>query len=274
MKSFTIIFVATLLSTTAAFAQGNNGGGNGGCGVGQNTNGCGTSAGGGAGGAGGAGGSAIQGQAQGQIQAQGQVQGQTQSSRNDNKNTNTNINGNSNSNRNTNKNTANGGAGGSSAATSGSTSRGGEQSQEQGVDNRGVGSNSNNYQQSGIPVSSATAPSFAIGSCQWAFSGGAQFFGFGASAGSAGMYEFCKSLMKAQHFRTDGNRNTNVAKALECQDSSIRAAYKMAGEPCQEDLPRQTASATPTPAPVPVPVSSTLPSNCVVVQPGNYVTCQ
>jgi hypothetical protein len=253
------IIISLLLATVALPAMatnpGNNGGGNGGCGVGQTTNGCG-----GTGGAGGAGGSAIQGQAQGQ--AQGQIQGQSSY----NRNTNTNVNANSNSNR----NTATGGnaAGGNSNATGGNASS----NQSQSVDNSGAGSNSNNYQQSGIPVSSAVAPSFAIGGCQWAISGGIQFFGTGVSGGGAGMYEFCKGLMKAKHFREVGN--VGVATALECQDSSIRAAYKEAGQPCAADMPRQVAANGAPPAPV--IVNSSLPANCTTQTVGgkSFVTCQ
>lgn len=262
MKKLIVCVVALLGISNIAYAQpGNNGGGNGGCGVGQMTNGCGGTTGGTIGGAGGTGiGVGIATQAQGQVQ--GQQQGQFQSSRN------TNVNANANSNRNSNRNSniANGGNANSSA-TGGNSN----QSQDQSVNNSGAGSNSNNYQQSGIPVSSATAPSFAIGSCQWAFSGGLQLFGTGVSAGSAGMYEFCKGLMKAKHMQEVGERE--VAKALECQDSSIRAAYKTAGKPCQEDMPRQVAQAPAQPV-VPVLAANALPSNCMVVQPGNYITCQ
>lgn len=110
MKTKIFVIAASLLLSTAAFAQpGNNGGGNGGCGVGQQTNGCGGTI-------GGAGGSAIQGQAQGQIQ--GQAQGQAQSLRNSVRNTNlnANVNANRNANRNSvrstnaNTNTAHGGS--------------------------------------------------------------------------------------------------------------------------------------------------------------------
>jgi hypothetical protein len=195
----------------------------------------------------------VQGQVQGQSQRQNQGQVQGQSLRN--------------------KNTA---TGGNAAATGGSSAaRGGDQSQGQSVDNTGVGANSNNYQQSGIPVSSAVAPSFAIGGCQWAFSGGLQLFGAGVSAGSAGMYEFCKALMKSKHMSDQGKGH--VAKALECQDSSIRAAYKSVGDPCIEDMPRQVAAANGAATPALVPVvaaNNTLPPNCKLVQPGNYVTCQ
>jgi hypothetical protein len=224
VRKVIIIGAATIIALMSlpAFATnpGNNGGGNGGCGVGQQTNGC--------GGAGGAGGNATAAAAaaasaqaaaiasQQQIQQQGQ--GQSQSSRTSN------------------RNTANGGNASS------------DQSQE--VNNSGAGSNSNNYNAPAIPVSSAVAPSFAIGGCQWAFSGGLQLFGAGVSGGSAGMYEFCKALMKSKHMHEVGNRD--VAKALECQDSSIRAAYKTAGQPCLEDMPRQVAAVTPI---VPVPVN-------------------
>lgn len=238
LKTIVAGAIVALISTPAfATNPGNNGGGNGGCGVGQTTNGC-------APGTGGAGGNATATAAQ----SQGQVQGQSQNS----------INANRNSNRNT--NTA---AGGTSNATGGNSN----QSQGQQIDNSGAGSNSNNYQQSGIPVSSAVAPSFAIGGCQWAASGGIQFFGTGVSGGGAGMYEFCKGLMKARHFREDGNRD--VAKSLECQDASIRAAYKEAGQPCAADVPRVAA------API-VPANNALPPNCVQQTVGgkSFITCK
>jgi hypothetical protein len=259
-----MVGAALIVLPVSAFAQpGNNGGGNGGCGVGQQTNGC--------GGTGGAGGTGV-GVGVGigiAAQQQGQVQGQSQSSYNKNSNTNVNANANSNRNSNRNNNTATGGS-----ASSSSNARGGDQSQGQEVNNQGAGSNSNNYNAPAIPVSSATAPSFAIGSCQWAFSGGLQLFGAGVSAGSAGMYEFCKALMKSKHMSEVGERD--VAKALECQDSSIRAAYKTAGKPCIEDMPRQVAAVVPQQTVVPVlaPAAQTLPSNCRVVQPGNYITCE
>jgi hypothetical protein len=42
--------------------------------------------------------------------------------------------------------------------------------------------------------------------------------------------------MKSKHMSEQGKGH--VAKALECQDSSIRAAYKSVGDPCIEDMPR------------------------------------
>ncbi len=247
-----MVGAALIVLSTAAFA--NNGNGNGNGNNGNNGN----------GGAGGTGvgvgvgvGVGIANQTQGQ--SQGQVQGQSQSSRN------TNVNANSNRNRNTNANVNSNGAR--------SDARGGDQSQGQEVNNQGAGSNSNNYNAPAIPVSSATAPSFAIGSCQWAFSGGLQLFGAGVSAGSAGMYEFCKALMKSKHMVDRGN--ADVAKALECQDRSIRAANKSVGQPCLEDMPRQVAAATPPTAPL-VPVVSSLPANCreQTVGASRFITCE
>lgn len=162
-------------------------------------------------GGGGGGGSAIQGQAQGQIQGQAQGQGQLQSLKNT-------VYGD--------RTTATGGRGGDAAA------RGGDQSQGQQTNISNVG---NQYSQ--YPVSGASAPSFAIGQCQWALSGGAQFFGFGASLGGAGMYEFCKPLMKAQHFYQQGK--PHVAKNLECNYSEFKEAYRMAGEPCRNDMTKE-----------------------------------
>lgn len=130
------------------------------------------------------------------------------------------------------KSIANGGAGGA-----GGNGTGGN------VDNRGSGSNSNNYTQAGIPVSSAVAPSFAIGQCQWAVSGGASFFGFGGSAGGAGLYEFCKGMMQADHFRRIGRED--MAKLMECNFDNFRAAYRDAGTPCRQDVPKDQLATTP-----------------------------
>lgn len=251
------LFVAAVSTEVWATNPGNNGNGNGGCGVGQQTNGCG-----GAGGAGGAGGTGV---------GVGVGVGISH-----NKNTNNNLNANHNSNRNVNRNTANGGAGGVGNGGNSNSNSNASSDQQQEVNNSGAGSNSNNYNAPAIPVSSAVAPSFAIGSCQWAFSGGLQLFGAGVSAGSAGMYEFCKALMKSKHMSEQGKGH--VAKALECQDSSIRAAYKSVGDPCIEDMPRQVASngaTTVVPVLASKPAASPpLPANCTLVQPGNYITCQ
>lgn len=225
----------------------------------------------------------IQGQGQLQGQKQGQAQGQEQTSRN------------------VNRNTANGGAGGAGGigggGGAGGNAGGGNSSQGQELNNSGAGSNSNNYQQSGIPASTATAPSFAIGQCQWAISGGAQFFGFGASGGTAGLYEFCKGMMKAEHFRKIGRED--MAKLMECNYGDFREAYQMAGTPCRQDVPKNQQASTPivqpvgwvaptqaavipTPAAQSVNVASaasqpasayTVPANCKLNQPGNYLTC-
>ena len=159
------------------------------------------------------GGNQTQGQVQGQLQGQGQVQSLHNQLYNQNNNANVNANS--------------------------SSSRGGDQSQ--GIAANGMGANSNNYTQSGIPASTATAPSFAIGGCQWAISGGAQFFGFGASGGGAGLYEFCKPLMKAKHFYEHGR--PDVAKALECNYSEFKEAYRMAGTPCRSDMTKAEVAA-------------------------------
>ncbi len=204
MKKIVIAASLLLLSTTAFATQpGNQGGGNGGCGVGQTTNGCGTTN---------NGGSAVQ--SQGQIQ--GQAQGQLQTLRNQV------YNGGSQS-------SATAGGGGGGAATSSAT-------QSQGTNISNVGNQYNQY-----PASSATAPSFSIGQCQWAISVGGQALLFGASFGTAGMYEFCKPIMKAKHFYEIGK--PHVAKNLECNYSEFREAYRMAGEPCRNDMSKAEIAA-------------------------------
>lgn len=142
--------------------------------------------------------------------------------------------------------TSGGGAGG--AGGLGGVGNGGNQSQGQQLNNNGAGANSNNYTQAGIPVASSTAPSFAIGQCQWAVSGGAQFFGFGGSGGGAGLYEFCKGMMKADHFRKIGRED--MAKLMECGYDDFRQAYKDAGTPCRSDVPKDQLAITPVVQPV------------------------
>lgn len=141
------------------------------------------------------------------------------------------------------KSIANGGAGGAGGAGGGGGNATGGNGTGGNVDNRGSGSNSNNYTQAGIPVSSAVAPSFAIGQCQWAVSGGASFFGFGGSAGGAGLYEFCKGMMQADHFRRIGRED--MAKLMECNFDNFRAAYRDAGTPCRQDVPKDQLATTP-----------------------------
>lgn len=142
------------------------------------------------------------------------------------------------------KSIANGGGGGAGGAGGGGGAGGaGGNGTGGNVDNRGSGANSNNYTQAGIPVSSAVAPSFAIGQCQWAVSGGASFFGFGGSAGGAGLYEFCKGMMQADHFRRIGRED--MAKLMECNFDNFRAAYRDAGTPCRQDVPKEQLATTP-----------------------------
>lgn len=223
--------LALMPHTSHATNPGNNGG-NGGCGVGQTTNGC-----------GGAGGNATQGQIQGQ--------GQVQSLRNQLYN----------KNENTNNNAPQGGAGGGGGLGGGggaggnSSARGGDQSQGQSTSVSNVGNTT--YP---AVASSATAPSFAIGGCQWAIAGGFQALGFGLSGGGAGMYEFCKPLMKAKHFYEIGK--PNVAKNLECNYSEFKEAYRMAGEPCRNDMSKAEIAAADAQAtvalntPTPVAIAS------------------
>lgn len=90
-----------------------------------------------------------------------------------------------------------------------------------------------------FPAASAYAPSYAIGSmCQEAFSIGAQAFFFGVSGGRVYTLEFCKTKMRADHFREQGR--PDMAKATECKDADFRALYKETGTPCREDMPKET----------------------------------
>lgn len=133
-------------------------------------------------------------------------------------------------------------------STNNNNLRGGNQGQSQtvNVENNGNGSNNpsgvgNGYGYGNYPVSSATAPSFGIGGCQWAISGGFQVFGAGVSGGGAGLYEFCKPLMKAGYFHDRGQHA--VAKNLECNYPEFKEAYRMAGEPCRNDMSKAEISA-------------------------------
>ena len=84
------------------------------------------------------------------------------------------------------------------------------------------------------------------------------------------MYEFCKGIMKADHFRKLGRED--MAKLMECNYDEFRAAYRDAGTPCRQDVPRDQQATTPI---VQQSASSAppMPANCRVVNPGNYVQC-
>lgn len=137
-----------------------------------------------------------------------------------------------------------GGAGGASNAAStsnaASSAAGGTSTVNNNVsagNNTGNGNGTNGYGYPQFPASTATAPSYAIGECQFAVSGGAQAFLFGASAGGAGMYEFCKTIRKADYFRKQGL--LAQAKALECKYDEFRDAHRQAGAPCREDMTKE-----------------------------------
>lgn len=160
---------------------------------------------------------------QGQAQGQGQFQGQQQ--------------------RATGGQGGGGGAGGTGQGGSGGT--GGSQSQGQNttVNNNNGNGGGWNGGPGQWPASSAYAPSFALGSmCQESTSGGISVFWAGVSGGGVRTMEFCVVKMKADHFRALGNES--MAKAMECANSELRAAYKATGAPCPADV-AQPAQAAP-----------------------------
>lgn len=274
MMKRVLIAAALVALSVPAFAQGNNGGGNGGCGVGQQTNGCGGDGSGGAGGAGGAGGTgvgvgvgiAIQGQAQQQLQMQQQMQNSV------NVNANANTNRNRNDNTNLNRNTATGGAGGNSG---GNVMNGGTTSV-------GIGGSTYNFPQ--IPVSSAWAPALAaLAPAQCVLSqtasGGLQLLTVGASAGfgSTTPYEECNTRETIKivgslppNTMVHGYRADVLVAAMTMQLSGMSKAVQYLNGPPQPQEPAKVVPQVVAPA----APASTLPPNCKVVQPGNYVTCQ
>lgn len=131
--------------------------------------------------------------------------------------------------------------------------------------NQGAGANSGNgngagngWQGTQFPASTATAPSFAIGQCQYAISGGLQVLIFGASGGGAGLYEFCQAMIKADHFRKLGRED--MAKIVECNYGEFRTAYRDAGTPCRADVPKAEQATTPIVQPAGFVAPSSAPS--------------
>lgn len=221
-----MIFAALVAAFTAMAAHatqpGNNGGGNGGCGVGQQTNGCGSTGGaGGNGGAGGQGGTGVGvgvgvGVAAAQANAaalaqqqQGQVQGQSQSSRNNNQSSATGGN-------------ATGGAA-SASATGGAS--GGNTMTVQGDTLYAPAQERN-------PVSTAYAAPLTAsnGTCMGSSSAGAQGAAVGVSFGTTWTDGSCDIRYDAEALRAAGL--PMAARARLCQKPEIAKAMDDAGTPC------------------------------------------
>jgi hypothetical protein len=118
------------------------------------------------------------------------------------------------------------------------------------------------------PAASAVAPSvYAASICQSAISGAAQTPLFGLSFGSVQGLDVCIKMMMAEQAKTNGRQD--MATYFYCQAKEWRDAFKATGTPCPQDAPKQTAQAV-----APMQTASTLPPNCSIVQPGNYVTCR
>jgi hypothetical protein len=220
-KVWMVGFVAVVLGASAYATPGNNGGGNGGCGVGQQTNGCGSTnapvANGGAGGAGGSGvGIGIAGASANAVaaQQQGQIQGQSQSSRN----TNTVRSSNSNANQ---------AMGGNSHASSGGnvlTQQGGAVTVE--------GDTYVTPAQERNPVATAyAAPLTATnGTCMGSSTAGAQGAALGVSFGTTWTDSSCDIRYDAEALRAAGL--PIAARARLCQKPEIAKAMEAAGTPC------------------------------------------
>lgn len=221
-----ILFAMLIAFAASAYATqpGNNGGGNGGCGVGQQTNGCGST--GGAGGSGGAGGQGGTGVGVGvgvgiaaaqanaaalaqQQQGQQQGQGQSQSSRNNNQSSATGGN-------------ATGGAA-SASATGGAS--GGNTMTVQGDTLYAPAQERN-------PVSTAYAAPLTAsnGTCMGSSSAGAQGAAVGVSFGTTWTDGSCDIRYDAEALRAAGL--PMAARARLCQKPEIAKAMEDAGTPC------------------------------------------
>lgn len=141
--------------------------------------------------------------------------------------------------------TAGGGAGGNAAGGQGGSGAGGQGGTVNNTNNVSTGNGNGGGWNGGpgtFPASSAYAPSFALGSmCQESTSGGISVFWAGVSGGGVRTMEFCVVKMKADHFRALGNEP--MARAMECGNAELRAAYKGTGQPCPADVPQQVAAA-------------------------------
>lgn len=220
MKKILCAMLFAFVASAYATQPGNNGGGNGGCGVGQQTNGCGSTGGaGGNGGAGGQGGTGVGvgvGIAAAQANAaalaqqqQGQQQGQSQSSRNNNQSSATGGN-------------ATGGA--ATAAAAGGAS-GGNTMTVQGDTLYAPAQERN-------PVSTAYAAPLTAsnGTCMGSSSAGAQGAAMGVSFGTTWTDGSCDIRYDAEALRAAGL--PMAARARLCQKPEIAKAMEDAGTPC------------------------------------------
>lgn len=213
MKTSLVILAALALAGAAHATQpGNNGNGQGGCGVGQQTNGCGST--GGAGGAGGSatsvsGAAAIAGAAAGAVSAsQSAVVGS----------------GNS---------TATGGAGGS--ASSAAQGGAGGSSRADGGQAQAVGTvtvTGDTYEAARIPVATAYAAPLAAsnGTCMGSTSAGMQGMSAGVSFGTTWTDNGCDARYDATALVAAGQPKAAIARL--CLKPEIRQAMADAGTPC------------------------------------------
>lgn len=216
MKKMIFAMLIAFAASAYATQPGNNGGGNGGCGVGQQTNGCGST-----GGAGGQGGTGVGvgvgvGIAAAQANAaalaqqqQGQQQGQSQSSRNNN------------------QSSAAGGNATGGAATASATggASGGNTMTVQGDTLYALAQERN-------PVSTAYAAPLTAsnGTCMGSSSAGAQGAAVGVSFGTTWTDGSCDIRYDAEALRAAGL--PMAARARLCQKPEIAKAMEDAGTPC------------------------------------------
>lgn len=215
MKTSLVILAALALAGAAHATQpGNNGNGQGGCGVGQQTNGCGST--GGAGGAGGSatsmsGAAAIAGAAAGAVSgSQSAVVGSGNSS-----------------------STAAGGAGGS--ASSAAQGGAGGSSRADGGQAQAVGTvtvTGDTYEAARIPVATAYAAPLAAsnGTCMGSTSAGVQGMSAGVSFGTTWTDNGCDARYDATALVAAGQPKAAIARL--CLKPEIRQAMADAGTPC------------------------------------------
>jgi len=250
-----------LLATACAIAlvsplnaqPGNNGNGGGGCGVGQQTNGCGTPAApvvppvtnnsGGTGTGTGTGGNATAAQLQGQGQLQGQLQGQGQSI-GDTTSTSAALGlgvGLGVARATTGAVTT--GAVTTGAVTTGSqASRSDQQQSTANANNSSVSVTGDTFQaQPRNPVATAYAAPLTAGfdTCMGSSTAGAQGIGFGISLGSTWTDANCVRLKNARELAAIGYRTASVQ--LMCQNADIARAMTAAGTPCAAAQDKVTA---------------------------------
>lgn len=275
MKSVLLATVFALACSTAALAggnnhPGNNGGGNGGCGVGQQTNGCGSTSTGGTGGQGGQGGAGGQGGNAKQAQTQTQSVKNTVNSTNNNKNSNTNNNSikntslstsgalsssaskaSSNSSSNSNSSAVTG-ASTSSATTGPSSSTSGSSNGDQ-ITNVDA---SNHYKRP--PVSSAFAAEAHTADCGKSAGLGVQTIGLGTSLSlPIGRDKFCTASM----FIAGSSNPTCWADIYMEANATGRRVKDIAAEygNCRRGPVVITAPSTPPVVAVPVAPPASLP---------------